>query len=385
MASLGDVLMRSIDGVWDVLVEASPWLIAGLFFAGLAKWVMPSDRLVRVMGTRGWVQVVRATIVGAPLPLCSCGVLPAAIGLRREGLSKAGTASFLVATPQNGADSIALSYALLGPVFTVVRVVSSLISALSAGLLTLAASRVRSAPRGIGNTTVPLGVANQVQDCCADSQETHTESACCQEGRETRTSFVSGQRYAFGRFLLDIGGWLAIGLVVAGVMNAWVDPGAVSAWASGIVAMLVIIAVSVPMYICAQASTPVAASMLAAGVSPGVVLVFLLAGPATNFASIAVVRKEIGIRATAGYAGGVIVSALALGLITDWLMLDALAWTPGDAVSHAGHLVPMWLAIASAIALIAWFTWLHGQRLIAHVRAAKGRTCTVCGERVGVA
>jgi len=410
-----EIVLRSMEGVWGVVVEAAPWLVVGLFFAGVAKWALPERRLVRVMGRRGWVQAVRATMVGAPLPLCSCGVLPAALGLRREGLSRAGTASFLVATPQNGADSVALSYALLGPVFTVVRVVSSLVSALAAGFATLAFGEGGRAGRGEGEAGgggargccgsepaaaccssgvgVTVGESDGAEEmgvggsCCGGGSAEVEASSCCGEsggsvggGRET---FVGGQRYAFGRFLFDIGGWLVVGLGIAGLMDAWVDPGAVSGWAGGLWAMLAILVISVPMYICAQASTPVAASMLAAGVSPGVVLVFLLAGPATNFAGVALVRRELGTRATAAYLGGLIVSALGMGLAVDWLLLDAMAWSPLEAAAHGEHLVPGWLGVGSAVFLMVVYAWLHGRHVVMHLRTKRGEACAVCGERVG--
>ncbi len=399
MDRLVDVVVRSMEGVWAVLVEAAPWLLVGLFAAGLAKWALPERRLVRIMGRRRWVQVVRATVVGAPLPLCSCGVLPAALGLRREGLSRPGTASFLVATPQNGADSVALSYALLGPVFTVVRVVASLLSALTAGFVTMLVAPEdadgEAKVKGDASSSGGSCCSKREAACCSsgvgvtvgESDDAEEVGACCSStaggngaGRET---FVSGQRYAFGRFLMDIGGWLAVGLAIAGLMQAWVEPGAAAGWASGLLAMLVILVVSVPMYICAQASTPVAAGMLAAGVSPGTVLVFLLAGPATNFAGVALVKRELGTRATAGYLGGLIVSSLGLGLAVDWLLLDAVAWTPVEAMEHGEHLVPMWLGVASAVLLLAIYGALNVRHLVAHLRTGDGETCAVCGERVG--
>lgn len=386
------VVERSMAGVWGVVVEAAPWVLVGLFFAGLAKWALPERRLLRVMGRRGWVQVVRATVVGAPLPLCSCGVLPAALGLRREGLTRAGTASFLVATPQNGADSVALSSALLGPLFTVVRVVSSLVSALTAGFVTLLLDRGGAGGAGgSAGRTVSLGVSGggccgggcgcSSEDESAGAVEPDDAGGCC-GGASEGSTFISGQRYAFGTFLFDIGGWLLIGLLAAGLLNAWVDPGALSAWGSGLGAMLLVLVVCVPMYICAQASTPVAASMLAAGVSPGVVLVFLLAGPATNFAGVALVKKELGTAGTAGYLGGLIASALVLGLLTDWLLLGPVGWSPVEGSGAAGHLVPAWLGVLSAFVLLALFGVMHVRQIAAHVRWSRGAACGSCGRPV---
>ena len=145
------MLLSFLTNTFAVLMEIAPWFLLGLVFAGLVRWLLPDKRLARLLGTGGVNTVARATILGAPLPLCSCGVLPTAIGLRRQGLSKPGTVSFLVATPQNGVDSIAVTYALLGPVFTVVRLATSLVSAFTAGVATLLVDRPepsRAATRG---------------------------------------------------------------------------------------------------------------------------------------------------------------------------------------------------------------------------------------------
>jgi hypothetical protein len=431
-AAMVDVLVQT----WRVLVEAAPWLVFGLFAAGLVKWALPERRLVRLMGRRSATQVWRATVVGAPLPLCSCGVLPAALGLRREGLSKAGTSSFLVATPQNGVDSIALSYALLGPVFTVVRVLTSLVSSVAAGFATLALDRSRGMPQGDDGSREVVGADGA---CCGGVQSASVSAAACCDGEanesataatsaarcsslaampmdssasrstepgddagscchsasshnarddsptaaccgadeaiaehDRRATFVSGQRYAFGSFLVDIGGWLMIGLFVAGAMNAFVGPQGLSAFGSGLLPMLAVLLLSIPMYICASASTPIAASMLVAGVSPGVVLVFLLAGPATNFAGVALIRRDLGTRATAGYLGGLIVCTFALGLLADLVLLRLMDWSPTPLGEGRHHLIPAWLGVAAAVGLLVRLGGLHVQRLFGWFAASRG-------------
>jgi uncharacterized membrane protein YraQ (UPF0718 family) len=418
MQQVVNIVFEVLGHTWFVLAEAAPWLVLGLFAAGLAKWALPEARLVKLMGRSAGTQVMRATLVGAPLPLCSCGVLPAALGLRRQGLSKAGTSSFLVATPQNGVDSIALSYALLGPVFTVVRVATSLVSALASGAATLVIDRGGPAPAHAGREaggscaatgaptcgcassasepepepepepaasccspgrTVSLGVMNEPEPAAfvPEAANAQAGASCCSSsgaraGSGGGETFVSGQRYAFGRFLMDIGGWLAVGLLIAGAMNAFVGPDGLAAYGSGLLAMGAVLVISVPMYICASASTPVAASMLLAGVSPGVVLVFLLAGPATNMAGLALIKKELGFRATAGYLGGLIVSCVTLGLLADWLMLSVFSWEPIDAGPGGAHLLPVWLSNSAAFALLIWFGGLNVAKLTGDVRARRG-------------
>lgn len=361
-----DALADILRETWFVLLEASPWLVVGLLFAGLVKSFLPGDLLTRMIGKTGVGGVLKATVLGAPLPLCSCGVLPTAIGLRRQGLSRPATVSFLIATPQNGVDSLAISYSMLGLPFTIARLVCSLVSSLFAGIATwlIAPDGAEAAKKPATETAAP--------SCCASPPTVAQGTSCCEPDEvasccasepardandgEERVSLISGQRYAFGKLYSDLSGWLMLGIVIAGVINAFVRPESLAGSASGVGVMLLILLVSIPMYICATASTPVAASMLVAGVSPGAVLVFLLAGPATNVAGIVLVRREIGTRATVAYLGGLIVSAVGLGLLLDAFATQlGLSGWGGEATG--GMIVPHWLAVASAMLLIGLFIW----------------------------
>ena len=324
---------------WAVWIEAAPWLLLGLLTAGLIKAFLPATLLKRWMGGTGIGSVVRAALVGTPLPLCSCSVIPAAVQVRRQGASKGATVSFLVATPENGADSIALTYALLGPFMTVIRPVAAIVSAIGAGVLTLWFVK-EPTPAGASEatqhctTTTPACCSSTAEApdvnpgpsaACCGTESVKPQAACCSEGEMEAGAawwrkLWDGVRYAAGDLLRDIAGWLLIGIVLAGVVNAFVDPGALASWGSGLPAMGLMLLIGVPMYICATASTPVAAAMLAAGVSPGVVLVFLLAGPATNLATIGVVRRELGNAAVATYLFGVAGGAVGFGVLTDWLV-----------------------------------------------------------------
>jgi len=340
-----ELLATFIDSLWHVCLEAAPWLLLGLLVAGLIKSFLPARVLGRWLGGRGVGAIVRAALLGTPLPLCSCSVIPAAVTLRRGGASRGATTSFLVATPENGADSIALTWALLGPFMTVLRPVAAIISAISTGLLTRWV-----APEDAPVTPAAAGSVKGAAVCCDGS-------SCCGGSGGTGSSpqtligrCVAGLRYAAGDLLRDIVVWLAIGLVLAAVIQALVPPGELAQWGSGIAAMLVLMLIGVPMYICATASTPVAAAMLVAGVSPGAVLVFLLAGPATNLGTVGIIWKELGGRTTGAYLAGVCGTSLVLGLATDALVVAAglnVAAQAGD----AHHIVPQWLAVASLAAL----------------------------------
>lgn len=334
-------------------VEAAPWLILGVVAAGLVHAFVPDGLLGRWLGGRGdgqsgWA-VVKAALIGAPLPLCSCGVLPAAVGLRREGASKAATVSFLIATPETGPDSVAVSYALLGPVMAVVRPIAAVLSAIFAGLLTLVLTR-GEADAPPASDAPPL---SEAKACCGGSCAS-AAPASDEGAKKSADTLVGGLRYAFTDILDDIAVWLAIGLLVAGVLSALVEPLALADIGAGLPAMLAMLAVGVPLYVCATASTPIAAGLIAAGLSPGAALVFLLAGPATNIATLGVVGKDLGPRALAAYLGGIAVSALVMGLGLDAL----LAWAEVDIavqMDQAGESVPDLAKHASALILAPFF------------------------------
>jgi hypothetical protein len=348
-----------LSNLWAVTLEASPWLLLGLIVSGLIKAWLPTALMNRWLGGRGVGSVMRAAIIGTPLPLCSCSVIPAAVTLRRGGASKGATVSFLVATPENGADSIALSYALLGPFLTVVRPVAALFSAVAAGMLTSAMEKESPNARPIETPAEPSGGKPKPAATSASKSSCCASKGCCGSKAATVSRDASkgfgeklwgGMRYAAVDLFGDILLWLALGLVLAAIINTFVPAGAMAQWGSGLPAMIAMLLIGVPMYICATASTPVAAAMLLAGVSPGTVLVFLLAGPATNLGTIGIVRRELGGRSLTAYLLAVTVGSLALGLLTDWVVR---LWTI-DVVAQAaegGEMLPHWLALASAIVL----------------------------------
>jgi len=336
-----DTFIAILSATWDMYLEAVPWLIVGIVAAGLIHALMPSGLMMKWLGENKVGSVIRAALIGAPLPLCSCGVLPAAVELRRDGASKGATVSFLIATPETGPDSVAISYALLGPVMAVARPFAAVMSAIFSGLLTNVFVR--------GETRVsPLPAA--AATCCTDRCSTeHVEPT---GGLGVRT--WGGVRYAFTDILDDIALWLAVGLVVAGLLSALVEPEVLGTYGGGIGAMVVMLVVGVPIYVCATASTPIAAGLIAVGVSPGAALVFLLAGPATNIATLGVVGKDLGARALAGYLLGISLSAIASGLALDALLA---VWGVDIAVqmAAAGETLPAWAVWGSAVVLTPFF------------------------------
>lgn len=406
MQTLLDILIET----WEMALSAAPWLVVGLIVAALIKVYVPSDWLTSFLKGRGGV--VKAAFIGAPLPLCSCGVIPAALALRRQGASKSSTMSFLVATPETGVDSVAVSYALLGPFLAVVRPISAIFSAIVTGLIGAAipepettAQPASQAPASSGgccggskpapepetgccSSSKPKASCSETEtpkeakpasSCCSSSPEpapaasccssksepepapassccsskAEPASSCCSSGSTKKPSLFAALFDAASEILGDTLKWLLIGLFMAGAISAFIEPGKFAELGSSIWVMLLMVVVGVPMYICAVASTPLAASLLIAGLSPGAVLVFMLAGPATNIATLGVVRKEMGTRYMVAYLVGVGVTAITCGLLTDmiagYFTINAAAQAHG---AHEHEMVPYWLAVAS-LALLA--------------------------------
>ena len=344
-----------LNHLLQLSLEASPWLVLGLIVSGLLKVWMPTALLRRWLGGTGLRPIVLAALLGTPLPLCSCSVIPAAVTLRRSGASKGATTSFLVATPENGADSIALTYALLGPFMTIVRPIAAILSAVLAGVLTMLVDKDPNDLTATKSTQAPCDT-----NCCNTGCAAGTA-----EEAPSRTSLVgkvrAAMRYAVEDLFKDIAVWLAVGLVLAAVIQTFVPPDAMTRWGSGMFAMLAMLVIGVPMYICATASTPVAAAILAAGVSPGTALVFLLAGPATNLGTVGIVRRELGTRACAAYLVGVCGGAVLSGLAVDRLALW-LDYSVADTAVTDDRLIPYWLEVGCLVLLLIFaFRLIYGR------------------------
>lgn len=320
--------MNFLNNLYLLSLDAAPLLLMGLVLAGLMKAWIPSALLEKQLGKPGIGSVIKAALLGAPMPLCSCGVLPVAMGLRRAGASKGATVSFLISTPETGVDSIALSYGLLGPVMTIARPVVAVINAIAAGLLT--------GWKEVAATTQP---GEHSKPCCAK-----------QAAPAEKTSWRAGLHYTFGRLLDDMLPWLLVGMLFAAAVQTFVPAAWLAEWGRGPLAMVVMVLVGIPMYICASASTPIAAGLLMAGVSPGAVLVFMLAGPASNIAAVGMVHKELGRRALLAYLGTVSGISIAAGLVLDKL-IAIFNWEISTSQAHQHSMLPEWLAVAALVLL----------------------------------
>ena len=348
--------MQLLANFWDLVVESAPWLLLGYLLAGVIKQVIPARWVEKQLATPGFASIVKGAFIGAPLPLCSCGVIPTALAIRKAGASKGATSSFLVATPETGVDSISFSYAMLGPIFALVRPIGALVSAIIAGVLVTLFDREEA-------VSSPQSTAGS---CCAGkkSQE-QTQQTPSLGGR-----FVSALQYGYGRMIADTAKWLVIGLVAAAVITTVVPQSFFLRWGDGLLAMVIMVVVGLPMYICATASTPVAASLLFAGVSPGAALVFMLTGPATNIATMGVIREQLGNRSLFAYLAGVIGTATASGLLLNELY-RLYDWPLQLSMMDPMESFPLWRQLAALllVALVAR-VWLQPlvQRLAGEAR-----------------
>jgi uncharacterized membrane protein YraQ (UPF0718 family)/copper chaperone CopZ len=300
---MSDIVVRVVLESWGVLGEMAPYLLFGFLMAGILSICISPEFIERHLGGRGFGPVVKAALFGVPLPLCSCGVIPVAASFRRHGASRAATTSFLLSTPQTGVDSIAITYALLGAAFAVYRPIIALATGLLGGLLVILFSRSNGRN----------GAVEEAPPECHES--------CCSEEGSKRNIVWRALEYGFVTLPRDIGLPLLGGVVIAGAITAFLPADELKPYlGGGVLSILLMMALGIPIYVCASASVPIAAGLIHAGASPGAVLAFLIAGPASNAATITTVWKLLGRRTVLLYLLTIIISAVGAGLLLDWLL-----------------------------------------------------------------
>ncbi|MDP3463476.1 MAG: permease [Bacteroidales bacterium] len=320
-----DLIQRYWAELSGLTIDMAPYLLFGFLFAGILRVFFPKRLLLKYMGKSNFRSALNASLLGVPMPLCSCGVLPTALSLNQNGASKGATTSFLISTPQTGVDSILVTYSMLGLPFAVIRPIVALLTGVAGGMIT-----------------------NLVGEKKGEAPE---KSLTPDENNPRTIRFML--RYAFVEFLQDISKWLIIGLLIAAAIAVALPDNFFSVYITNdYLGMLVILIASIPLYVCATASVPIAAVLLLKGLSPGAILVFLMAGPATNSASFTVLYKTLGKRETWIYLFTIIGGALFFGLLTNLLPREWFA----PLIQHHAHdhsgLIPEWLGVASAILLV---------------------------------
>ncbi|MDU0353797.1 SO_0444 family Cu/Zn efflux transporter [Paraglaciecola aquimarina] len=308
--------MELLSNFVDLFTESAPFLLLGMLMAGVINQLVPKTWIDKTLGSNK--SVTTAALIGAPLPLCSCSVIPVAMGIRRSGASKASTASFLVATPETGVDSIGVTYALMGPIMAIVRPIAAIFSAIVTGLLIAVFGQEQ-------DSTPHLAKPASVKSCCSKSKP---QAKTLPE--KIKTAVVFG----YGQLLRDFMVWFLIGVFFAALITTYVPDDFLAQYAQGVFAMLVAVVISIPMYICATASTPIAVGLLMSGISPGAALVFMLTGPATNIATLMIIKNELGKRELALYLVGIVSSAILCGVVLDYLF-SQFGWQLN--LYHGGH------------------------------------------------
>lgn len=318
----------------SILSEMSPYLLLGFFFAGLLKAFIPKSKIEKYFNGKGIKAPFLAAIFGIPLPLCSCGVIPTGIAFYKNGASKGGSISFLISTPQTGVDSILATFSLMGLPFAIIRPIAALITGVTGGLITSVVTKNETPVN-----TLP------------DENEKQLSF---------KEKIVLVFKFGFVEFIQDISKWLVIGLVLAAIISALIPNNFFDLFnLSPILQMLLVLIVSIPMYICATGSIPLAAILILKGLSPGAAFVLLMAGPATNAATITMIAKVLGRKSLITYLSSIIVGALSFALLIDYVF--PVEWFNQNLNYHSGHGHEMdhlaWWQIGSGIILMLLITY----------------------------
>ena len=350
-------MIEILEHYWDALVmmtaEMAPYLLLGFLIAGLLRVFVPRTLYSKHLAPNNMRSVVKAAAIGVPLPLCSCGVIPTTVGLHKEGASDGACTSFLIATPQTGVDSIIATYSLMGLPFAIVRPIAALMTALFGGWLVN-----KNPSHQEGEACGEHHHEHEEHDCCGEHhhhcdcehEHEHHHHCDCEHGESEGEGWMAKIKealdYAFVDMMQDVGKWLVIGLLIAALITVAVP----NEWLAALhdyklLNMLIVLAVAIPMYVCATGSIPIAVSLMAKGLTPGAALVLLMAGPAVNSASMLVIGKVFGRRTLRLYLTAIIVGAILFGLGIDYLLPQewfAVQSAIADGCAHGAHGLGVW-------------------------------------------
>lgn len=325
---------------WTLLEQSSLYILFGLAVGGLLKMFLSADYVAAHLGKGKIKSVFKAALLGVPIPLCSYGVLPAAAQLKKQGANNGATTAFLISTPESGVDSIAVSWALLDPLMTVARPVGAFLSAFVAGVLENALvwreGKIKGPP-SLAMASVPMAACGGGACSCGHEQQ----------AVGLWTKLRQGVRYAVTDIWGDLAGWFFVGIAIAACITVFVPDDLITRHlGGGIGSMLLMLVAGIPMYICATASTPIAAALILKGVSPGAALVFLLAGPATNITALAVLVRILGKRGVAVYLATISVVSVLCGLALDGLYFS-LGISALATIGEVAETLPHWLTLTA--------------------------------------
>ncbi len=328
--------------IYHLVLEMAPYLLLGFLIAGILKYTLKPSTMKRHLGGSNLRSAINASLLGVPMPLCSCGVIPTGVGLYRNGASKGAAQSFLISTPQTGVDSIMITYSLLGLPFAIIRPIAAFLTGIAGGVIT-----------------------NKVE---GEKPHKYANGAPKEEMPKGWRKIPAILKYAFIDFMADIAKWLAIGILIAGLISVLLpDDFFLEYLSNPYLSMVVMLVASIPLYVCATSSVPIAAALILKGLSPGAALVFLMAGPATNAATISVIGNTLGKKSLIVYLSTIIIGSFAGGVILDQLM--PASWFTGImSMGHDHHMLPEWLMISSAIVLTILIIYTLINKLIKKIR-----------------
>lgn len=353
-----------------IAAEMAPYLILGLIFAGILHAFMPKSILHKYMNGGALKSSLNASLLGIPLPLCSCGVVPTGIAMYKNGASKTGTVSFLISTPQTGVDSILATFSVMGWAFAIFRPIAAFITGVTGGLITsrFTSEQVEIDEIDTSNFSAPLSFKEKVKKAV---------------------------NYAFVDFVSDISKWLVIGIFLASLISALLPDDFIAVLQfSPLVQMSLVLLFSIPLYICATGSIPLAMVLLAKGLSPGAAFVLLMAGPATNIATVVLIANQMGKRTAASYLISIVFGALLFGLVIDY-MLPSQLFNSGivESLAHQHHAEFVWWKYLSLVLLSVLIIRPHLIRIVNKIRrnasdekyitySIEGMSCVNCKRKV---
>ncbi|MBU0631372.1 SO_0444 family Cu/Zn efflux transporter [bacterium] len=330
-----------INSLIDLSNAMAPYILFGLLFAGILHELVPQSLVTKHLGRESISSVIKATLFGVPLPVCSCGVIPLAASIKKSGASRGATLSFLISTPITGVDSILATYGMFGWAFTLYRVFTSMFIAMAAGILT----NIFDKEEAVVKPKFSLSPTKQEpQSCCS------TSTCCSTSNEQVKFSIMKALKYGFVTLLGDIAKPLFWGLVIGALISSFIPQNLSEilieySWLS----YIIVIAIAVPMYVCATASLPIAAALMLSGVSAGAAFVFLSAGPATNTVTIGVVKNMLGKRSLYIYLASITIGSVLFGLGLDYLF-KSLDIAPRSILHVAEHAT----LISTASSVILW-------------------------------
>lgn len=356
--------MEYLNVLWSYLLISSPYLLFGLLFSGLIHQFVPMSKVKKWLGKDSFSSVLKASVVGVPLPLCSCSVIPTAVTLKKSGASNGATSAFLISTPESGIDSISITYALMDLPMTIIRPLAAFCSAFFAGVLQF------------------LFNDFEYKDVQEPGSGSGAPKSCCSKNKQIQKTSISAKvkgvfKYGYGKLSDDIAVWLSIGILLGALID-FVVPENFFTSMGMIENRIMILLIGVPLYICASASTPIAVSLMLKGLSPGSALLLLLVGPATNISNIAVLQKYIGKKGVLLNIFSIVFVALIFSFITDWMYTSFFKLQLNEMLHHHEHSGAWWQVLSSIVLVALLLKGVYKQEVAPRL---KGSSPSACGSK----